>query len=65
MRGFEVVDRGEVAIDQDGIGEGPQMLGGLEFWGVRRQKQQVEVVWHAQSLGAVPAGPIQHKHELP
>ena len=53
-----------MAIDQDGIGERPQMLSGLEFGRIRRQEEQVDVVGHAQALGAVPAGPIQHQHDL-
>ena len=61
---FELLDGGEMAIHQDGIGERPQMLCGLEFGRIRRQKEQVDVVGHAQALGAVPAGPIQHQHDL-
>ena len=55
---FELLNGGEMAIHQDGIGERPEMLSGLEFGRICWQKQQVEVVGHAQALGAVPAGPI-------
>ena len=51
-------------IHQDGIGERPQMFGGLEFGRIRRQEEQVDVVGHTQALGAVPARPIQHEHDL-
>ena len=50
-----------MAIDQDGIGERPQMLGGLEFGRIRRQEEQVDMVGHAQALRAVPAGAIQDR----
>jgi hypothetical protein len=61
LRVFEVVDRGEVAIDQYGIGEGPQMLGGLEFWGVRRQEEQMSAIRFpetvcGQGMGSTPQG---------
>jgi hypothetical protein len=54
-----------MAIGQRRIGERPQVLCGLELGRVGRQEQQVEMVRRPQALRAVPAGPIQHKHELP
>jgi len=61
---LQVVDGGEVAIGEHRVGERPQMLGGLEFGRVRREEQEVDVVGHAQALGAVPAGTIQDQHNL-
>jgi hypothetical protein len=58
LRVFQLLNRGEVAVDERRIGERPQMLGGLEFLGVRRQNVQVEMVRHVQTLGAMPAGTI-------
>ena len=53
-----------MAVGERRIGERPQMFRWLEFGRIRRQKEQVDVVRHAQALGAVPAGPIQHEHNL-
>jgi hypothetical protein len=61
---LELVDGGEVAVDQDGIGQLPQVFDWLQFRRVGGKKQQVDVVGHAQALGAVPAGPIQDEHNL-
>jgi len=61
---FQFLNAGEAPVDQRRIGERPQMFRRLEFWGVGLEKQQVEVVWHTQALGAVPAGPIQDQHDL-
>ena len=40
------------------------MLCGLQFRRIRRQEEQVDVVRHSQALCAVPAGAIQHEHDL-
>jgi hypothetical protein len=61
---LQLLDGGEMPIHQHSIGERPQMFSGLEFGGIRRQKQQMEVVRHAEALGAVPACPIQYQHNL-
>ena len=44
---LQLVDGGEVAIGERGVGERPQMLCRLEFWRVRREEQEVDVVGHA------------------
>lgn len=62
---LQLLNRAEMAIDERGISERPQMFRGLEFGGVRRQEEEVQMVWHAQALGAVPACPIQDKDDLP
>ncbi len=56
-----LLDGGEVAIDQHGIGQRPEVFGGLQFRRVRRQEEQVQVVGHAQALGccASPPGPTR------
>ena len=61
---FQLLDAGEMPIDQHGIGERPQMLCRLQLGRVGRQEEQVDMVRHAQALGAVPAGAIQHQHDL-
>jgi hypothetical protein len=61
---LQLVDRGEMTVEERCVGERPQMLGGLEFRRVRWQEEQVDVVGDAQALRTVPAGPIQHEHDL-
>src|SRR5258708_20775531 len=41
---FEVLEAGEVLIDQHAIGEGPEMLAGLAFGGIRWQEEQAAVL---------------------
>ena len=61
---LQLLDRGEMSIHQDGIGEGPQMFGWLQFRRIRRQEEQVDVVGNPQALGAVPPRPIQDEDDL-
>jgi len=62
---FEFLDAGEVAIDQAGVGERPEMFGWLQLGRIRRQEEQVDVVGDAQAhAGGLPAGAIEHQHDL-
>jgi hypothetical protein len=61
---FQLLDAREMPIHQTAIGQRPEMLSGLEFGRVRRQKEQVDVVGHAQLDAGVPAGPIEHEDDL-
>jgi hypothetical protein len=61
---LEVVDRGEMPIHQNGIGEPPQMFRGLEFGRIRRQEEQMHMVGDAEALGAMPARAIEDEHNL-
>jgi hypothetical protein len=61
---LQLVDGGEMPIHQHGIGKGPEMFGWLQFWRIGWEEEQVEVVWHAQALGAVPARAIQYEDDL-
>ena len=36
---FELLNRGEMAVDQDRVGERPQMLSGLQFGRIRREEE--------------------------
>ena len=40
------------------------MLGRLEFWGVRRQEEEVDVLGDAQLNTGVPTGAIQDEDDL-
>src|SRR5258708_18072909 len=55
---FELLDTGEVPIDQHVIGERPEMRGGLQLGGVGRQEEQVDVLGHLEPLAGVPAGAV-------
>ena len=60
LRLFEVLNAGEMLVDQRRVRERPQMLRWLQLWGVGWQEEQVDMVGHAQSLRRMPSGPIQH-----
>jgi hypothetical protein len=64
LRLFELLNTVEMAVDEGRIGERPQMFSGLQFWRVGREKQEVDVVRHAQTLRAMPAGAIQDEDDL-
>ena len=53
-----------MAVHEHGVGQWPQMFCRLQFGRIRRQKEQVDMIWHAHALGAVPASPIQDEHDL-
>ncbi len=61
---LELVDGGEVAIGQHGIGQRPQMFGGLQLGGVGREKEQVDVLRDTQPHAAMPPCPVQDEHDL-
>ena len=61
---FEVLDRGEVLIDERGVAQRPEVLGGLQLGRIGWQKEQVHVVGHAQAQTGVPAGAIEDEHDL-
>jgi hypothetical protein len=61
---FKVLDRGEMLVDQRGVGERPEMLRRLQFGGVRRQEEQMDMVRHAQLHAGVPAGAVEDEHHL-
>jgi hypothetical protein len=61
---LEFLNRGELPVDQAGVGQGPEMLGRLELGRVRRQEQQMDMLGDAQPLAGVPACAIQDQHDL-
>jgi hypothetical protein len=61
---LQLLDRLEMAIDQAAVGQWPEVLGRLELRRVRREKQQVHMVGHAQFDAGVPAGAVEHQHDL-
>jgi hypothetical protein len=61
---LQILDAGELAIDEHGIGERPEVLRWLQFRRIRRQEEQMDMVRHAQALCAMPPCTIQHEHDL-
>jgi hypothetical protein len=48
LRVFQLVEVSEMAVDQDRIGQRPEVLGGLELGRVGGQEEQVHVFRHPQ-----------------
>ena len=61
---LELLDGGEVLIDECSVGQGPGMLGGLELGRIRRQEQQMQMLRHRSRRYRAPAGAIEHQHDL-
>jgi hypothetical protein len=56
---FELLDGGELAVDEAGVGKQPQMLSRLQFQRLRRQEQQVGAIRFPetasrQGMGSAP-----------
>ena len=62
---FELLDAREVAVDEDAIGERPQVLSWRQLGRIGRQEEQVHLLWHPQThAGRFPARPIEHEDKL-
>ncbi len=65
---FQLVDAGEMAVDErrigQRIGQRPQVLRWLEFWGIGWQEVERDVIGHAQAEAGVPSRPIQDQDDL-
>jgi len=64
FRLLQILDAGEMTIDQRSIGQRPEMFGGLQFGRVGWEEVQIDVVGHTQAQTGVPSGTIQHQHHL-
>lgn len=64
LRVLQVVEISEMTIDQHRVGQLPEVLGGLQLRGIGRQKEQVDLLGHTQSDARVPAGLVEHEHDL-
>ena len=53
-----------MAIDQRGVGQRPEMFSRLEFRGIGRQQEQMDMRRDAQMAGSVLPRPIQYEHDL-
>ena len=57
---LQLVKGGEDPIGEWFVGERPQTFCRLQFWGVRRQKEQMQSFWKHQVATLVPACLIEH-----
>jgi hypothetical protein len=64
LGGFQVIKRLKGPIGDGLVGQGPQALAGLQFWGIGWQKEQVQSFRHDQLLAGVPPGTIQHQEDM-
>jgi hypothetical protein len=53
-----------MAIDQRRVGELPEMLTRLQFWGMSGQEEQMDVIGNLHLWTTVPACPIQDEDDL-
>src|SRR5689334_17907747 len=61
---LQLLDAGEVLVDQHCVRQWPQVLRRLQLWGMRWQKEQVDVLGYPHSRTVMPAGPVKHQHDL-
>ena len=61
---FQLVDGGEVAVGQHGIGQRTEMLRRLELGRVPRQEEHMHMVGDVQPHAGVLPRPIQDEHNL-
>ena len=61
---FEFIEIVKMAVDQGFIRQGPQMLGRLQLGRIRRQEEQVKSFRDAERLAGMPAGAIEHQHNV-
>jgi hypothetical protein len=59
----DLVEGGEVPVDERLVAQGPQALGRLQLGGVARQVDEPEAVGNRQVRLGVPAGVVEHGHD--
>ena len=60
LQGVEAL---EAPVGERLIGEGPEVLGGLQLRRIRRQEHQVDALGNLHRLAGVPARPIEHQDD--
>lgn len=53
-----------MSVDQWFIGQWPQVLGRLQLGRIGRQEEQVQTFWNGERLTGMPAGAVEHQHNL-
>ena len=61
---LELLDAGEMPVDEDVVGQRPEVFGGLEFGRIRRQEQQMDVLGHAQPDAGMPPCAVEYEDDL-
>lgn len=61
---LQVIQRGEDAIGQWLVTQSPEALGWLQLGRVGRQEDQGQALRHDQFMAAMPAGLIEHQHDV-
>jgi hypothetical protein len=61
---LELIEIAEMAIDQGGIRELPQVLGRLKFGRMGGQEEQMNVLRHRQAVAGMPASSVEYEHDL-
>jgi hypothetical protein len=61
--GAEVVQRGDMLIDDRLVHHGPEMFGWLEFGRIGRQEDEADPVGDGQVLGSMPARVVEHEDD--
>ena len=61
---FDVVDAGEAAVGEHGVGQRPEVFSGLQLGRIWRQEEQVDVFQHAQFGTCMPLRAVQNQHDL-
>ena len=54
----QLLDAGEVPVDQHGVGERLQVLRRLELWGIGRQEEQMDMLRHPHTRSLMPADAV-------
>lgn len=61
---FEFSQIAKMSVDQGFIGQGPQMLGWLQFRRIRRQEEQMETLRDGESEAFMPSSAVEHQQDL-
>jgi len=61
---LQLLDSGEVPIDQHRVCQRPQVFSRLQLWRVRRQEQQVDILRYTHLGTVMPARTVEHEHDL-
>jgi len=61
---LQLLDSGEVPIDQHRVGQRPQVLSRLQLRGMWWQEQQVDMLGYAHLGAGMPARAVEHEHDL-
>jgi len=60
LKGRQIV---EVSVGQRLIGEWPEMLSRLQFWGVGGQDEEMDAVGHLDLLPGMPPSAVEHQQD--